>query len=81
MEATQLDPKSKDYKYGQKGTYEDYEISGAAETLSIAEEIRADKNLLGYAEKCLKEEIKSKKKVFNSIQELRDYAGRDRDLD
>ena len=81
METPIMEEKSKDNKYGQKGAYEDYEISSAAETLSRAEEIRGDSKLLGYAKKCLGEDLKAKKKVFKSLDELTEYASRKRDTE
>lgn len=68
------DKDCKDDKYGQKGKYYDYAISGAARTLAEAEEIKADKDLMGYVAKCAKEDLKTAKKTVSSIQDLRDIA-------
>ncbi len=73
IEDIEMDKKNDD-EYGQKGKFSDWEISDAASTLERAEEIKQDPELLKYVKKCLSSKVKSTKKTFNSIQDLRDYA-------
>jgi len=61
--------KKKDGKYGK---YDDYEIENAARTITEAEEIKADKEMMKYVETCLNEKSSATKKAIKSIADMRD---------
>lgn len=79
MDMEKQDKDCTDDKYGQKGKYYDYQIKDAARTLTKAEEIKDDKEILKYVIKCVEEDSKKAKKAFSSIKEIREHAGRKRD--
>ena len=60
-------PGKKETKYGK---YEDWEIKGAADTLSEAEEIKADPEKMKHVEAHMNEKVAHTKKALGNIKEV-----------
>lgn len=56
------------------GKYDKWDIEDAARTLEQAEEIKADSEKMKYVEECLEKKVKTTKKAYKTIADMRaDY--------
>ncbi len=73
--------KAAEVKTKKMGEFEEWEISSAARTLTEAEEIKSDSKKMKYVLEYLKKDQKKSKKLIESIDDLRQLAKQDKQIE